>query len=47
LDDDLLRAVAVRKLEGHTNQKTAELLGFSKSTIERCLQRIREKWREP
>lgn len=44
LNDQLLRTIAVRKLEGCTNQEIAEQLGTSLRAIERKLNLIRQKW---
>ena len=41
LDDDTLRQVALRKLEGYTNQEIAELLGRTSRTVERWVASIR------
>jgi len=44
LDDDTLRQVAVRKMEGHTNDELAEQLNCSKRTVARKLETIRIIW---
>jgi RNA polymerase sigma factor (sigma-70 family) len=44
LPDDRMRALAVRKLEGYTNEEIAGLLGCSRATVERCLPLIRKHW---
>ena len=44
LDDDRLRTIAQRKLEGHRNEDIADALGLACRSIERKLQRIREIW---
>jgi DNA-directed RNA polymerase specialized sigma24 family protein len=45
LPNDRMRVVAVRKLEGSTNQEIAGLLaGCSLATVERCLKAIRKHW---
>jgi DNA-directed RNA polymerase specialized sigma24 family protein len=44
LDDDGLRAVAVAKMEGCTNQEVAAALTCSLRTVERKLQLIRNIW---
>jgi RNA polymerase sigma factor (sigma-70 family) len=44
LGDDQLRAIAVRKMEGHTNEEVAALLGCSLATVERRLRLIRAEW---
>lgn len=43
LDDDVLRQVAIAKMEGYTNDEIAEQLGVKTRTIERKLKLIREK----
>ena len=45
LKDDL-RAVAVAKMEGYTNQEIAARLGCCLSTVERSLRYIRRIWRQ-
>jgi RNA polymerase sigma factor (sigma-70 family) len=44
LNDDALRLVALRRLEGHTNAEIARELGCVEPTVERKLQRIRKLW---
>ena len=44
LDDDVLRRLAIGKLEGYQNKELAEQLGTGRRTIERKLQLIRQKW---
>jgi len=44
LDDETLRQVAVRKMEGHTNDEIAEQLDCSKRTVARKLETIRIIW---
>jgi DNA-directed RNA polymerase specialized sigma24 family protein len=44
LDDDRLRLVAQRKLEGCTNEEIARELDVAVATVERRLARIREVW---
>jgi len=44
LDDDLLRAVAVGKMEGYTNDELAARLNVAPRTIERKLRIIRGIW---
>ena len=44
LDDDRLRTIAQRKLEGHRNEDIADALGLACRSIERKLQRIRQLW---
>jgi DNA-directed RNA polymerase specialized sigma24 family protein len=42
--DDGLRLLAVRKLEGYTNEEIAGLLNCSLATVERRLRLIRKEW---
>jgi DNA-directed RNA polymerase specialized sigma24 family protein len=44
LGDDELRAIAVHKMEGHSNEEVAALLGCSLATVERRLRLIRKEW---
>jgi RNA polymerase sigma factor (sigma-70 family) len=44
LPDEQMRAIALRKLEGHTNAEIAGLLGCSLATVERRLALIRRFW---
>jgi len=44
LDDDRLRIIAQRKLEGHRNEEIADALGLACRSVERKLQRIRQIW---
>lgn len=44
LEDPLLRAVAMKKVEGFTNEEIAVELGRSLATVERKLQLIRRLW---
>jgi RNA polymerase sigma factor (sigma-70 family) len=44
LDDEQLRLVASRKVEGYTNEEIAEQLGRSVATVERKLHLIRQIW---
>lgn len=44
LADDELRGIAVRKMEGYTNQEIATELGCSLVTVERRLRLIRREW---
>ena len=44
LDDDLLRRIALWKLEGYTNEQMAEKLGCGLRTVQRKVGRIRDKW---
>lgn len=44
LDDPTLRAVALAKLDGFTNEEIADRLGCAPRTVERKLQVIRSLW---
>ena len=44
LEDPTLQAIAVWKMEGHTNEEIADKLGRAVGTIERKLQLIRKVW---
>jgi RNA polymerase sigma factor (sigma-70 family) len=44
LEDTKLRQIAIWKLEGYTNDEIAAKLDLTTRSIERKLQRIREKW---
>jgi DNA-directed RNA polymerase specialized sigma24 family protein len=44
LDSDVLRSVAVWKMEGYSNAEIAAKLGRSESTVERKLNLIRQIW---
>jgi len=44
LDDSNLAQIAVWKMEGYTDVEVAQRLGCATRTVERKLQRIREKW---
>jgi DNA-directed RNA polymerase specialized sigma24 family protein len=46
LGDDELRSIAVWKMEGHTNEEIAVLLGCAVPTVERRLRLIRKLWQE-
>lgn len=46
LDDESLRAVALDKLEGYTNEEIAARLNCVTTTVERKLARIRKKWEQ-
>jgi DNA-directed RNA polymerase specialized sigma24 family protein len=46
LGDDKLRTVALRKLEGYTNDEIAEQLRCDRRTVERKLHLIRTLWQE-
>ncbi len=44
LGDDMLGQIALLKLEGYSNGEIADQLSCSKRTIERKLERIKDKW---
>ena len=44
LDDETLRQIAIRKMEGETNAEIARDLGVQPRTVERKLRLIRELW---
>ena len=46
LEDPTLRSIAVRKLEGHSREEIAEVLGTSIRTVDRKLTLIRLMWQE-
>lgn len=46
LDDEDLRSIAIRKLEGYQNKEIAEEMGCALRTIERRLALIRQAWSE-
>jgi DNA-directed RNA polymerase specialized sigma24 family protein len=46
LPDDTARTIAVRKLEGHTNDEIARLVGCSLAKVERKLKLIRTFWKQ-
>lgn len=46
LDEELLRTIAVKKLEGYTNEEIATQLDWSLRTVERKLSVIRALWSE-
>jgi RNA polymerase sigma factor (sigma-70 family) len=46
LENDRLRAVALAKMEGCTNEEIAQRLKCSVPTVERKLQRIRKTWKK-
>lgn len=46
LQDDSLRSIAVKKMEGYSNAELASEIGCSERTIERRLNLIREKCRQ-
>jgi DNA-directed RNA polymerase specialized sigma24 family protein len=45
LGDETLRAVALMKLEGYTDDEVAERLGCARRTVQRKLDVIRQEWR--
>jgi RNA polymerase sigma factor (sigma-70 family) len=45
LDDEELRRIALRKLEGYSNEEIAREIGRSLPTVERRLKMIRETWK--
>jgi RNA polymerase sigma factor (sigma-70 family) len=44
LEDETLEQIALLKLEGYSNSEIADRYGCSKRTVERKLERIRDKW---
>ena len=46
LDDEELRRIALRKLEGYSSEEIAAEIGRSLPTVERRLKMIREIWKE-
>jgi len=46
LDDDSLRALALLKLEGYTNEEIAQKLDCARRTVQRRLQLIQDIWSE-
>ena len=44
LDDDVLRQVAVLRMEGHSNEEVAGRLGCGLRSVERKLALIRKAW---
>ena len=44
LDDEVLRKIAILRLEGYTNKEIAGQLGIALRAVERKLQLIRQKW---
>ena len=44
LQDEDLRSIALLKMEGYTNEEIAKRLQCVPRTVERKLERIREKW---
>jgi DNA-directed RNA polymerase specialized sigma24 family protein len=45
LDDEELRRIALRKLEGYSNEEIAAKIGRSLPTVERRLKMIRDIWK--
>lgn len=46
LDDPELETIALEKLSGSTNEEIAEQLDYSRRTIQRLLNAIRDRWQE-
>ena len=46
LEDETLRQIAQRKLEGYESAEIAAVLGVSSRTVDRKLRLIREIWSE-
>lgn len=46
LDDERLKEIAIRKMEGYTNPEIAQQLDCALRTVERKLERIRNLWDE-
>lgn len=46
LDDDVLRQIALLKMEGHTTEEVAEKLAIARSTVKRKLNLIKESFNE-
>lgn len=44
LEDEELRSIVLRKMEGHTNEEIAGQVGCALSTVERRLRLIRKRW---
>jgi DNA-directed RNA polymerase specialized sigma24 family protein len=44
LANEELRQIALRKMEGYTNEEIAAQLGFALATVERRLRLIRKRW---
>jgi RNA polymerase sigma factor (sigma-70 family) len=44
LGDETLQQIAIRSMEGYTNQEIATMLGRSLSSVDRKLKRIRQIW---
>jgi len=45
LEDDTLRKIALWKMEGWTGQEIADKLGITRRSVERKVERIRERWK--
>ena len=45
LGDELLKTIALSKMQGHSNEQIAKTLDCTTRTVERKLVRIRERWR--
>jgi DNA-directed RNA polymerase specialized sigma24 family protein len=46
LENDILRQIALWKMEGYTNEEIADRLKVTCRSVERKLRRIREAWAE-
>lgn len=46
LDDPELESLVILKLDGHTNDEIAERLGYTRRTIQRMLNIVRDLWKE-
>ncbi|TWT86736.1 RNA polymerase sigma factor [Pseudobythopirellula maris] len=46
-DDPKLKAIALKKLEGYTNEEIAQQLSMSVRTVIRKLNRVRQEWDQP
>jgi DNA-directed RNA polymerase specialized sigma24 family protein len=46
LDDPELESLVLLKLEGHTNDEIAERLGYTRRTIQRMLNIVRNHWKD-
>jgi DNA-directed RNA polymerase specialized sigma24 family protein len=44
LDDAELREIALLRLEDHTNREIADRLGCTERSVERRMERIRNRW---
>ncbi len=47
LRNDSMRQIAVWRMEGESNEEIAQRLGTTVRSVERKLNRIREKWSQP